>query len=105
MWCQQCLTCGSDGGRTFTYDFSNHKLHERQEIIDPLPLPPCKRVSQGRYSVPLTQIPQEQWEEVAHRNSSGESLRSLAKDYSVSYEAVRQVVKRAVAEVQSIAAS
>jgi Mor family transcriptional regulator len=44
--------------------------------------------------VSRTQIPEEQWEEVAQRNAKGESLRQLAKVYGVSYEAVRQVVKK-----------
>ncbi len=44
--------------------------------------------------MPLTHIPEEQWEEVAQRHVNGESLRLLAKSYGVSHEAVRQVVKR-----------
>ncbi len=44
--------------------------------------------------MPFTQIPQDQWAEVARRNALGESLRQLAKVYSVSYEAIRQTVKR-----------
>lgn len=42
--------------------------------------------------MPLTQIPEEEWEEVARRNADGESLRLLAKRYGVSHEAIRQVV-------------
>jgi Mor family transcriptional regulator len=42
----------------------------------------------------LTQIPEDQWKEVAWRHTKGESLRQLAKVYAVSYETVRQVLKR-----------
>jgi hypothetical protein len=91
--------CGSDGGRTFTYDFSDVKLHERQEIIDPI-LRPAHRTSQGRYLMPLTQIPEEQWEGLARRNANGESLRQLARVYGVSHEAIRQIVKRVGTKVQ-----
>lgn len=93
--------CGSDGGRTFTYDFSDLVLHELQEIVDPLPLPAAKKVPHGRYSVCLAHIPEDQWVEVARRNSNGESLRQLAKAYGVSYEAVRQIVKREAQEPTS----
>jgi hypothetical protein len=86
------ITSGSDGDCTVTYDFSDLKLHEQQEIIDPIVLPP-RRKSQGRYAVPLTHIPQEKWEEVALRHTDGESLRRLAKIYGVSHEAIRQIVK------------
>ena len=86
------LTCGSDGIRTLDYDFSELKLHERQEIVDPLPA--TKKLPHGRYSVSLTRIPQDQWAEIAHRHAKGESLRKLSKWYGVSHEAVRQVLKR-----------
>ena len=89
------LNRGSDWVRTFTYDFSdfsNLRLHERQEIVDPLPL--TKAPHRSRYSMSLTQIPEEQWEEVALQHTNGESLRQLAKVYGVSHEAVRQVLKR-----------
>jgi hypothetical protein len=69
-----------------------HKLYEQQEIVDPILLPPAG--SQRRYSVPLTHIPQERWEEVAQRYACDESLRLLAKHYGVSHEAVRQILKR-----------
>jgi hypothetical protein len=87
------LSGGSDGDCTVNYDFSSLNLRERQEILDPILFSPRKK-SQGRYSMPLTHIPEEQWEEVAQRHVNGESLRLLAKSYGVSYEAVRQVVKR-----------
>jgi hypothetical protein len=85
--------CGSDGGCTVTYDFSNLKLHEQQEIVDPILLPPSKK-PRSRYSVSLTQIPECQWEEVAHRKASGESLRQLATMYGVSHETIRQILMR-----------
>ncbi len=71
------LSGGSDGARTLDYDFSNLKLHERKEIVDLILLP--SRKSEGRYSLPLTHIPQEQWVEVAKRHASGESLRALSR--------------------------
>jgi DNA-directed RNA polymerase specialized sigma24 family protein len=74
------------------------RLHERQEIVDPI-LRLAHRTSQGRSSMPLTHIPEEQWEEVVRRNASGESLRQLAKVYGVSHETVRQLVKRITAEI------
>jgi hypothetical protein len=84
---------GSDGARTVTYDFSDLKLYEQQEIINPLvPLPHGK--SQRRYTLPRTQIPTDQWAEVAQRHANCQSLRQLAKLYGVSHEAVRQVIKR-----------
>jgi hypothetical protein len=89
MWLERC---GSDGIRTVTYDFSALKLHEQQEIIDPTILPPC-RTRQAWYRVPSTQIPADQWAEVAQRHANGQSLRELAKLYGVSHEAVRQVLK------------
>jgi hypothetical protein len=48
--------------------------------------------------VPLTHIPEEQWEEVTQRHANGESLRLLAKSYGVSHEAVRQVLGRCRSE-------
>jgi hypothetical protein len=87
------LCGGSDGARIITYDFSDLKLHERQEILAPIVLP-LNMNSQGRYVVPRTQIPIDQWTEVARRHANGQSLRQLAKLYGVSYEAVRQVLKR-----------
>ena len=84
---------GSDGDCTVNYDFSSLKLHERQEIVDPILISPSKK-SEGRYSSPLTRIPKEQWEEVNRRNADGESLRRLAEAYGVSYEAIRQIVIR-----------
>jgi Mor family transcriptional regulator len=44
--------------------------------------------------MPLTRIPEEQWKEVARRNVAGASLRLLAKDYDVSHEAIRQVIRK-----------
>ncbi len=84
---------GSDGARTITYDFSDLKLHERQEIIDPIVVS-LHKARQGRYTAALTHIPEEEWKEVARRHASGESLRRLAKHYGVSHEAVRQILKR-----------
>ena len=95
---QQCIadlldiTSGSDGDCTITYDFSYLKLYERQEIIDPLPS--AKPRLRSRYSVPMTQIPQEQWAEIARRHADGESLRVLGRAYGVSHEAIRQIIKR-----------
>jgi hypothetical protein len=87
------LSGGSDGDCTVTYDFSSLKLHEQQEIIDPMPLAPHPK-SQGLYSVLRTQILESQWEEVAQRHGSGQSLRQLARCYGVSHEALRQVLRR-----------
>jgi hypothetical protein len=87
------ITSGSGGARTVNYDFSALRLHEQQEIVDPFVLPPL-RTRQGRYSVPRTQIPEDQWEEVAQRHTGGESLRQLARCYGVSHEAVRQVLRK-----------
>jgi Mor family transcriptional regulator len=84
---------------TVTYDFSNLKLHEQQEIIDPILQSPSRK-SQSRYFVPLTQIPEEQWEDIARRNVAGESLRLLAKDYGVSHEAIRQVIRKVRERIQ-----
>jgi TyrR family helix-turn-helix protein len=41
-----------------------------------------------------TQIPEDQWEELAQRHANDESLRQLAKRYGVSHEAVRQALKK-----------
>jgi hypothetical protein len=84
--------CGSDGDRTFTYDFSVLKLHERQEIVDPIP--DIQLNGLGLYSMPLTQIPQGQWAQLGESHANGESLRQLAKVYDVSYETVRQAIRR-----------
>src|SRR4051812_21901607 len=87
------LSGGSDGARTVTYDFSGLKLHEQQEITDPIVRPPTNLL-QGRYSRPQTQIPEDRWQEVAQRHTWGESLRLLAKRCGVSHEAVRQCIIR-----------
>jgi hypothetical protein len=87
-----CITCGSDGARTFTYDFSALTLYERQEIVDPIRVVAHKN-SQSRYSAALNQIPQEKWVEVAQRHVNGESLRQLGRIFHVSHEAIRQIVK------------
>lgn len=75
------------------------RLHEYQEIINPLFVPKSFRFKESktrhpRYNKPRTQIPQEKWQEVVSRKDAGESLRQLAGSYGVSYEAIRQVVKR-----------
>ncbi len=75
-------------------------LHERQEILDPILFVPQSFQLKGskkplsRYSKPRSHFSQEQWQEVVLRNTSGESLRQLAKIYGVSYEAIRQVIKK-----------
>ena len=51
--------------------------------------------------MPLTHIPESQWTEIAKRNADGESLRQLSKVYEVSYEAIRQIVKRVAQEPTS----
>ncbi len=105
-----CIACeifnsGSDGARTVNYEIMGLSslpvsLHERQEILDPILFVPQSFGFKGsnnslsRYSKPRTHFSQEQWQEVALRNASGESLRQLAKIYSVSYEAIRQVIKK-----------
>lgn len=82
------------------------RLHERQEIIDPLLVyyTIMQQIKPGKQShlncqrsidrSTRTQIPKEMWFEVAQRHSNGESLRQLAEIYKVSHEAVRRVVKR-----------
>jgi hypothetical protein len=85
------LSGGRNGDCTVTYDFSDLNLYEQQEVIDPIPYPPRKK-RQGRYSVPLTHIPQEQWEDVAQRHATGESFRQLGRSFGVSHEAIRQIV-------------
>jgi len=87
------LLGGSDGIRTVNNDLSGLKLHEQQEIIDPI-VPPPHRKGQGWYTVPRTQIPTDQWAEIAQQHANGQSLRQLAKLYGVSHEAVRQALKR-----------
>ena len=93
------LTSGSDGAHTDNYENNGLNLHERQEIVDPVFVLASywfKRSKKplSRYSQPRAHLPQNKWQEVAHRNTSGESLRQLAKIYSVSYEAIRQVIKK-----------
>jgi hypothetical protein len=84
---------GSDGARTFTYDFAAIKAHEQQEIVDPLLLA-SDSIRQRRFSVPRTRTGEDQWKEVAQRHAGGESLRRLAKGYGIPHEAVRQTLKR-----------
>ncbi len=79
-----------------TKGIDNLKLHERQEIVDPLYYPPAS-ARMNRYSVPRNQIPSELWSEVSQRHSRGESLCQFAKVYGVSHGVVRQIVKRAPA--------
>lgn len=73
------------------------KLHEQQEILDPIPTL-YQPVPQNRYSIPRTRIPKDKWSEVTRRNAEGFRLRQLAEVYGVSYEAVRQLVKRSIQE-------
>jgi DNA invertase Pin-like site-specific DNA recombinase len=40
-------------------------------------------------------IPREQWPDVIRRVEQGESLRQVGKDYNVSYETIRRVLKAA----------
>lgn len=87
------LSGGSDRARIITYDFSDLRLYEQQEISDPMLLA-SHRLRQGRSSVPRTQIPERRWEEAAQRHARGESLRQLAKRFGVSHEAVRHVLIR-----------
>ena len=44
--------------------------------------------------MPLTAIPESEWPTIGQRRAAGESLRSIARDYAVSHEAVRSVLKR-----------
>jgi hypothetical protein len=93
IYCIFCEICnnGSDGDSIITSDFFTVNLHEIQKIIDPLFL--FVVASQTRYYVKPTQIPQDKWQEVASRKANGESLRTLAVAYGVSYETIRQVLK------------
>jgi hypothetical protein len=83
---------GSDGDCIITSDFFMVNLYEVQKIVDPLFL--FVLSSNTRYSAKPTQVPQEKWQEVAYRKANGESLRILALAYGVSYEAIRQVLKK-----------
>ncbi len=58
------------------------------------PCPSQPNPTLPRYAKPRTHLPQDKWQEIAHRNASGESLRQLAEIYGVSYEAIRQVIKK-----------
>jgi DNA invertase Pin-like site-specific DNA recombinase len=44
---------------------------------------------------PQWKIARSQWPALLHRVSQGETYRQIARDYGVSYEAVRRVVKAA----------
>ena len=44
---------------------------------------------------PQWKIPRSEWPVVLRRIEQGESLRQIAKDYGVSYEAVRRVIQAA----------
>jgi hypothetical protein len=44
---------------------------------------------------PQWKIPPAQWQTVLGRIEQGESLRAVARDYNVSYEAVRRVIRAA----------
>jgi DNA-directed RNA polymerase specialized sigma24 family protein len=46
-----------------------------------------------------TIIPPVLWAEIHERYASGKSLRELARDYGVSYEAIRSIVQRSIQEV------
>jgi hypothetical protein len=74
-----------------TSEVVNFKVHERQEIVDPINYPPVSARSPTclRYRVAHTRIPEQRWVEVHERYSRGESLRVLGPDYGVSYEAIR----------------
>jgi hypothetical protein len=85
---------GSDGDSIITSDSFTVNLHEIQKIVDPLFL--FVVASQTRYYVKPTKVPQNKWQEVAARKANGESLRSLAVAYGVSYEAIRQVIKKSI---------
>ncbi len=73
-------------------------LHGQQEIQNPLlqDFPLRQKMTGGHNCRPLARIPQEQWEEVAQRYASGESLRRLAKRYGVSHETVRQTLRESL---------
>jgi hypothetical protein len=45
---------------------------------------------------PRSILPQEKWGEIAKRYANGESLRKLAESNGVSYETIRQAIKKAV---------
>jgi hypothetical protein len=70
-------------------------LHEQQEIHDPLISGSSHQDKPHSHNCKaLTRIPQDRWAEVAQRHASGESLRQLSKEYGVSHEAVRQILKK-----------
>jgi DNA-directed RNA polymerase sigma subunit (sigma70/sigma32) len=112
-WCSG-LTCGpvkaeiagsNPVASALTKKVDNLKLYERQEIVDPLYYSPACAHSlniTSRFGSVPTRLPVEQWEIVTKRHLEGESLRQLAKVYGVSHEAVRQIVKRVVADTQNI---
>ncbi len=66
-------------------------LHNRHEILDPIPVPAVIRVSNLRKSVKLFQ---QQINFIIQRHNSGASLRQLAADFGVSYETIRQYIKK-----------
>jgi hypothetical protein len=85
---------GSDGHCSNNYDFSSLNLHEKQEIVDLLFYEVS--TSNTRFSVPRSSIPEDKWDEIVQRNANGESLRKLAVEYIVSYETIRQIIKKMV---------
>ncbi len=55
----------------------------------------------GRYTEPRTKLPQERWAIIRAKRAEGATLRSIAADEGVSYEAVRQVLRRTPATMGS----
>ena len=106
--CPRLLTgLGHDRGTDRNRRASNHRSH--------LSFVPLEKLFPGRndilvYSHPTTDTPHErrrpgsdphwkipvsQWQTVLDRVEQGEPLRKVAKDYHVSYEAIRRVLRTA----------
>lgn len=82
---------------------SNHTNHQSglenpfDQVLDP---PQILRTHQRRQKTndpanPRWKIPASEWSSILQRIDQGETLRQVAREYGVSYEAVRRVVRAA----------
>ena len=73
------------------------KLHQRQEILDPIMIIGEKSNSEPSSILQKSNltVPFEKWGEIAARHANHESLRQLAREYGVSHETIRQVLIKA----------
>ena len=103
-WCSG-LTCGpvkaeiagsNPVASALTKVVDNHKLHERQEIVDPLYYSPVPAYSpHAAFPATSIRLPAAEWAGIVELYMNGESLRQVAKKYGVSHETIRSIVKRA----------